>query len=695
MLVIVLELIFSLGGKKLTRTPLRKTLRAILFTMSALDYLSLFMNNFTHHAYSLTAVFDEGIQVYWQVRYHFYYYVHLGFCYFIILNIVYQLFSLSLNAPKIYRSKYRWLIAVVLLCVPCNAFFMFGHFNIDFSVCFYATAVCCYSYSILISLPKNLISNMMTVVSENLKSGVVCFDLYGKCIYINKLGRIIFKTRKNGFNSAEKYRLSFIQENLVHNNECEIEDILTINDVKHTFTVRYMEILDAFGKLQGSYLKFDDRTDEIQNLESEIYAGTHDSVTGLYNRKAFFENAAAEIRKNPDVPRYLVATDIENFKIINDLFGLEVGDKILASQGKMLSLANYPGTVHGRIAGDHFAMLIPKSGFKPEIAVMNTKRIQESVPELNYKLHLYIGIYEITDPEESVENMFDKANMAIRSIHGNYELTIAYYDKSLMDRQIYENSITSSFLSALEKEQFIPFLQPQYDSKTHKVLGGEALVRWNHEEFGLIEPKNFLNILEKSGSIYQMDKTVWRLAAERLYQWKQAGREDLYISVNISSKDFYYGDIYRDFSELVEEYQFKPENLKLEITESVFMYDLNLHKPVIEKLKKAGFKIEMDDFGSGYSSLLSLKNIAVDVLKIDVGFLKNSVYSNDSTSIVPLVIKMAKELDMQVIVEGVEAEDQVKFLAEAGCDIFQGFYFSKPVPLSLFEKQFVNAGGAL
>jgi len=191
--------------------------------------------------------------------------------------------------------------------------------------------------------------------------------------------------------------------------------------------------------------------------------------------------------------------------------------------------------------------------------------------------------------------------------------------------------------------------------------------------------------------IHKLDQYMWEEAAKKLAEWKARGN-DMYISINISAKDFYYCDIYTFFTNLVEKYDIPPQKLKIEITETVLMQDVNAHRAILQKLNERGFTIEMDDFGSGYSSLNTLKNVEMNTLKIDMGFLRASNFSQKVKDIISSIISMSKTLGMTVVTEGVETEDQVKFLREASCDIFQGFYFSKPIPVEEFEKKYCDGG---
>ena len=242
---------------------------------------------------------------------------------------------------------------------------------------------------------------------------------------------------------------------------------------------------------------------------------------------------------------------------------------------------------------------------------------------------------------------------------------------------------------AIASGQFQIYLQAQVngDGESH---GAEALVRWIHPKKGYLPPSAFIDILEKNGAIVRLDRYVWELACLKLKEWKSEGREDMYLSVNISPKDFYFVDIYDTFTSLVETYGIDPKRLHLEITETSVMTDVEQRIKIIERLQAYGFIVEMDDFGSGYSSLNMLKEIHVNVLKVDMVFLRKTTEVERSRKILRTIISLAQELGMETIVEGVETSDQLEFLKSISCDIFQGYYFAKPMEVTQFEEIYMH-----
>lgn len=296
-------------------------------------------------------------------------------------------------------------------------------------------------------------------------------------------------------------------------------------------------------------------------------------------------------------------------------------------------------------------------------------------------------MYDINDLEEPVSIMCDKANLASETIKNEYKSNIAYYTERLFESSIEERRIIGEFERAISNNEFEMYLQPQVDSSGN-LYGAEALVRWQHPERGLLSPAIFIDVLEKTGFIYKLDRYMWDKAAKKLGEWKKEGKDQYHISVNISTKDFYLVDVYETFVGLVDKYDIDPVNLNIEITETTLMSDFDKNMGIIRLLQNYGFNIEIDDFGSGYSSLNMLKDISADVLKIDMGFLRASENEAKGLDILESIITLAGKLGMKVITEGVETKKQLYMLVEMGCDMYQGYYFSKPIPVDEFEKKY-------
>ncbi len=281
--------------------------------------------------------------------------------------------------------------------------------------------------------------------------------------------------------------------------------------------------------------------------------------------------------------------------------------------------------------------------------------------------------------------MCDRAMIALNTIKGTFGKYIAFYNDALRKEMLWEQNIISELPNAITTGQFEVYLQPQINPQSEAIAGAEALVRWNHPKRGVVPPSDFIPIFEKSGYITKLDYYVWEKVCEMLSNWKKQGRKNISVSVNISAKDFYYINIYNIFTELTNRYDIEPSQIKLEITESALMNDVTSQVDLIKQLQDAGFIIEMDDFGSGYSSLNTLKDIPVNILKIDMNFLGHSDNEKRSRNILQLVVELGHRLEVPVIAEGVETAEEVEFLKEIGCEVIQGYYYAKPMQVNQFE----------
>ena len=532
-------------------------------------------------------------------------------------------------------------------------------------------------------------SRILSLISENISNAVVCFDSKGKCIYINKMARTIYRNENECSAKLEMF-LAQNRDKITSNEE------LDIKGKTHQFTILYQRMKDRYGKTIGHFLKLDDITKDIDKLNKEIFRASNDPLTGLFNKTYFFKKCREIITQSPKIPRYLICTNIENFKLLNNLFGPDFGDMILREEANLIrDLRNRlddfdkKECIIGRLSGDKFGILVRSQCFVPKHTIQKIRELETLTHDYKYKLQVYVGVYEIADPQEPVSSMVDKAMLSIKSIKGNFDQNIAFYTTNLMDKIMAEKQLMALFPKALKNNEFCIYLQPQVSAKNGEVLGAEALVRWNDPARGMIDPCHFIPTLESSGYIYQLDSYIWELAAQKLAQWQQRGIEK-YIAINISAKDFYYLDVYRILTQLTEKYRINPKKLKLEFTESVLIHNIKMHIATITKLQEYGFSIEMDDFGSAYSSLTALKEIKVDVLKIDMKFLSKTKNPKRSTSILESIITMAKNLNMSIITEGVENQEHADFLKSIGCDVFQGYFYSKPISVSEFEKRYLE-----
>lgn len=416
------------------------------------------------------------------------------------------------------------------------------------------------------------------------------------------------------------------------------------------------------------------------------YRLNYDSLTKAYNRYGFYKNAQKLIKEHTDTEYCLILSDIKSFKLINEIYGENIADKILIDEVNIIRQKMKGNSVLGRLNGDIIAMVIPKEYLSEKEFSDMIKLLSDRYSNKNFRLHIYLGVYYIKDVNETIRQMVDKVSLVIMKSKGNMSNYILYYDENSYRNDIFKQQLIGEFETALNENQFCMYLQPQTD-KDGNMLGAEALIRWNHPNMGLIMPGAFIECFEDAGLIYRLDNYIWEEAAKQLKIWKDSGY-NYYISVNISAKDFYHIDVYQTFKNLVSKYGIDTDKLHIEITETALSEDKQAAHKTIERLHDEGFIIEIDDFGSGYSSFNFLKDVCADVIKIDRVFLKKSSHEERGEQILRSIISLSHDIGMDVITEGVENVDQLSMLAKMNCDWFQGYYFSKPIAVGNFEEKY-------
>ena len=419
-----------------------------------------------------------------------------------------------------------------------------------------------------------------------------------------------------------------------------------------------------------------------------------DSLTGLYRRGTFYKKAADLMHANPYVPYAIVYLDISCFKVINDLFHIDTGNRILKTTADYFKRTLNPRVgLCSRVEADHFILCVPQDTLDIEKLICELDITIQSL-NISHNILFYAGVYIVTDISLPIDQMCDRASMALRKIKGNYVTRYAYYDASLRERMLKEQMIVRDMDFALKDNQFTIFLQPIYNSKTKTIVSAEALVRWFHPESGMISPGYFIPVFERNGFIVRLDRFVWEAACKFLRGQLDAGKPVVPVSVNVSRLNFYSFDLVIFLLNLIKKYNIEPWMLKLEVTESAYTDNPQQLSSIIRQFKEIGFPVLMDDFGSGYSSQNMLKNLQFDVLKVDMAFVREIEQSERARKILRTIIELAEELKMGVVTEGVETQTQLDYITEMGDVDIQGYYFSKPLPLKdfieLFDKQTGN-----
>lgn len=414
----------------------------------------------------------------------------------------------------------------------------------------------------------------------------------------------------------------------------------------------------------------------------------YDFLTGIYNEQQFLMRTRELLDEVRDTRLAFIHFDIDRFKTINSFYGAKEGDKLICNLAHTIEtvMDEYGKGTYGRISGDIFCMCLPYE--KKEDILQLLKNITAEMR--NYKTPYYLetsaGIYLIEDNDAEISVIFDKAAIAAQECKGRYMVNEAFYSEEMGERLLREQRIINEMDTALKEEQFVVYFQPKYELTQFRPYGAEALVRWKRPDGTMISPSEFIPIFEKNGFITKLDYYVWERVCRFIRKELDEGREPAPISVNVSRVNLYTPKFLEKVVNLVEKYKISPKYLNLELTESVFSESGERMREAVDYFHKAGFTIMMDDFGSGYSSLNVLKDVNLDVLKIDMKFLSKGESDIRGEKILEAVIRMAESLQMPVIAEGVEEKHQVDLLIRLGCNYIQGYYFAKPMPQAQYSR---------
>ena len=429
------------------------------------------------------------------------------------------------------------------------------------------------------------------------------------------------------------------------------------------------------------------RSIELAEDNIIIHETENDSLTGLYTKDFFFQYGRQHDRFCPDVCMDALVININRFNLVNELYGRCFGDLVLKSfAAEIRNMIKETDGIACRTGADNFYVYLPHGRDYKKIIDDASERLSALFKKA--RVNSRMGIYENVDMSIDIVERFDKANTACNALRGSYKNEYAFYDTDLHEKAIYSEKLISEMDSALSEKQFKVYYQPKYNIKGDRpvLASAEALIRWFHPELGMISPGTFIPLFENNGLINKLDRYVWHEAAAQIKKWQDKYGITIPVSVNVSRIDIYDPNLEKELLEITSSNGIKPHDYLLEITESAYTDNSNQIVDTVKKLRDEGFRVEMDDFGSGYSSLNMLTALPIDALKLDMRFIKNIAENEKDFRMVELMLEIADFLSVPVIAEGVETKEQYDLLKQAGCDIIQGYYFSKPVPPEEFDK---------
>ncbi len=434
----------------------------------------------------------------------------------------------------------------------------------------------------------------------------------------------------------------------------------------------------------GSLLRLWDNAALVNRLE-------RDPLTGVFGREFFFRNAQKILDENPQSNFNIVYTDIDDFKMINARYGVEMGDALLKFFASVFTKFVGKNGICGRLGADNFAMLLRDIPLYTQEQAANLS--SEELKDAPIKgVQLKYGIYPVTERELSVLDMCERAKFALSSIKHIYGMYYATYNDTVREQAMREHRLADGMERALKKREFAVYLQPKHCTESGAVAGAEALVRWNHPELGFISPAEFIPMFERNGFIAKLDRYMLTEVCKILKIWIKDGITPIPVSVNISRADFIYEDLPQTIARIVDIYELPHELIHLEVTESAYTDQPQKIISAVTALRKMGFLIEMDDFGSGYSSLNMLSELPIDILKLDMRFIQrvNSENKSMKQNVLSFILSLSKWLQLPTIAEGVETQTEFDLLKSMGCNLIQGYYYAKPMPTNDFKEYMLS-----
>lgn len=655
----------------------------VVYAALEIDCVQLLLNIVFKHAFEVERITVENAPYYRLVP-HFGETIHRIVDYGILGAVILIFILATVKTVRLYRERYIVLLISIVTAGVWQAFYIISGTPIDRSIIGMNCVGLLVFYFSIYYRPLKLLDRMLSDIASNMADALFVYDQMGRCIWANKHALdMLGLTDKELERVTDGLKSYFGEREFIQADWTEKRTVGSGDDERHYIINNRAFVADS-KHIAGAFLSIHDNTEEERRLKRELYSSSHDSLTGLYTKQYLYYRIRKLLDNDAETEYLALFLDVKNFKIVNDVFGTKFGDLALKQVADVLKAYDSEKYLYGRLAGDTFGIFLPASQFYAERVEKELAAFIVTDGTIEHNLLIHIGVYEVSERSTDISVMFDRAHLSLSRITDEYKTRIVYYDSNVRENVLWGQRISAQLGEALETMQIRPYLQPITD-RSGRVIGAEALARWIHPEKGYMSPSLFIPAFEKNGMIVEVDRHIWRCACKILSEW-QGVCSDLFISVNISPKDFYFFDVVNEIRGLVREYGIEPSKLRIEITETVMMTDSAERMATLAELRRDGFIVEMDDFGSGYSSLNLLKEMPVDVLKIDMKFLSRSDELNRSNTILKNIIRLADDLDIMSLTEGVETEQQYKMLASMGCTLFQGYYFAKPMPVEEFEQ---------
>mgnify|MGYP002711367561 FL=1 len=658
-------------------------IKEFYFILCFIDSVLLLANARVNVIFDLVPAHTNAGFFYWGIKYTSKFGFHKLVCAILSFSSLALLISSIVKAPSYNKVKYVTILTSESLVLIANYIFNSLDLPLNISLLMLVASSIFIANYVNKDFSAPVLIGPLSAITESINDVIFCYDSSENLIYANSAAKNVFKKSNDNLeNFAKEFRQNFLK-----NRPSELSLKLDNGEERYYIT-EYKDFFISNSNI-GSYLRLQDKTKETLESRRKNYIATHDLLTGLFNRSGFFKKMQEALYQNTFKNPILICTNIKDFKLINTIYSEQVGDSVLQNQTEVMKrLPGHKKSIIGRIADDKFAILMEKQDFDKDIFEEVFNEVSCIIEKTLYNIQIVAGIYEIYDKKDTIQSIYDKAKISLDAIKDSDNQVFSFYNPSMMEKMLKEKDIVNDFEKSLNEKQFSIQLQPVID-KEGNVLGAESVVRWNNPKYEDLTPSSFLDVLERTSLIYKLDVYVWELVAKKLHEWKKRGFADRFISVNVSSKDKFFIDIIKTFSDLIKKYDISPQNFKVEIRETAMLENPEKTIAIFSQLKKLGIKVYIDNFGTGFSSLNVLKDFIADGIKMDTSFLSESKVSGKNKIILQTMISMSSDLGMEFIAKGVESENQMLALSKMDCKLFQGFYFSKPLPVKTYEAKYL------
>lgn len=667
----------------LTRHEVTKGQKYFAEGIIVIDSVVLATNPINRFACDFTIITDEN-NSFAKIEPKLFFFIHIFVCACMLGTMLYLLVKAILRTSKFYKVRYRAIAGVLIGMIVFYAVFMLNRVStLNLSGFSIGIGAVLFYYSTYYLAPSRLIKDLQGYADENISDATMLYDSNGKLIKCNAKAEKLFAKETVSFRDELTKALS------IENAEATI--VREIAD--HLFEILYKPVYDEKDHFLGTVVIFHDITEERRQVEREHRAAIFDRLTGCFNRVGFFEAAPSFIRNNKNGGGYAVmVSGIRDFKGINGLYGTKIGDRVLIEIADRYHKFHHEfPMLYARTAEGKFTCIVPFDYLDTIVNEMSEFCIPlENDAEIT--VEMCHGFVVMNDMAQPVDYYYELAVLALAKCKKQATLSVLEYSSDMAKEQKRRLLLMSHMREAFNNKEFFIELQPQIDLNKNNVCGAEALVRWKHPTMGVISPVEFIPLFEDNGFITEIDRFVWDRAAAILKDMENRNVYDGSISVNVSQIDIVSANVSKEFENLVKKYDIDPSKLHVEITESACADNRKVLIQTMERLREAGFVVEIDDFGSGYSSLNALMHLPFDVVKLDMDFMKSQNEDRKRDTIVNAMSEMIHKLGAKVIVEGVETEDNVANAVRIKSDAVQGYLFSKPISVESFEVFVENYG---